>query len=205
VARSPNDYLLCFLWNIDHRYCGPAEAPSIHKSLKATLPTAAYHQKPHHHAFKYTDCGNYRQHFRSLYFIPLYFQFVHGDSAIDAAVRLLPFVLVFVTISLLSGVFFLGSITSKCHSSCLRTISRTKTDSSWVLYAASAIFISVGGGLMYTVHINTASAKIYGYSILLAIGSGLSSQAGYAIAGIKITSKGWPTIDVQRSISAQNF
>ncbi|PTB51500.1 hypothetical protein M431DRAFT_498746 [Trichoderma harzianum CBS 226.95] len=116
--------------------------------------------------------------FVPLYFIPLYFQFVHGDSAIDAAVRLLPFVLVFVTISLLSGVFFLGSITSN-----------------WVLYAASAIFISVGGGLMYTVHINTASAKIYGYSILLAIGSGLSSQAGYAIAGIKITSKGWPTID----------
>ncbi|KAK0760475.1 hypothetical protein N5P37_006669, partial [Trichoderma harzianum] len=109
--------------------------------------------------------------FVPLYFIPLYFQFVHGDSAIDAAVRLLPFVLVFVTISLLSGVFFLGSITT------------------------SAIFISVGGGLMYTVHINTASAKIYGYSILLAIGSGLSSQAGYAIAGIKITSKGWPTID----------
>lgn len=43
--------------------------------------------------------------FVPLYFIPLYFQFVHGDSAIDAAVRLLPFVLVFVTISLLSGAF----------------------------------------------------------------------------------------------------
>lgn len=65
--------------------------------------------------------------------------------------------------------------------------------------------MSAGGGLMYTVHINTAPAKVYGYSILLAIGSGLSSQAGYAIAGIKITSKGWPAIDVQRSISSQNF
>ncbi|KAL7786456.1 MFS general substrate transporter [Trichoderma afarasin] len=125
--------------------------------------------------------------FVPLYFIPLYFQFVHGDSAIDAAVRLLPFVLVFVTISLLSGVFL------------------PRINYYWVLYAASAIFISVGGGLMYTVHMNTASAKIYGYSILLAIGSGLSSQAGYAIAGIKITSKCWPTLDVQRSISAQNF
>jgi hypothetical protein len=41
--------------------------------------------------------------FVPLYFIPLYFQFVHGDSAIKAAVRLLPFVLVFVTTSLLSG------------------------------------------------------------------------------------------------------
>lgn len=41
--------------------------------------------------------------FVPLYYIPLYFQFVHGDSAIKAAVRLLPFVLVFVTTSLLSG------------------------------------------------------------------------------------------------------
>lgn len=65
--------------------------------------------------------------------------------------------------------------------------------------------MSAGGGLMYTVNVNTAPAKIYGYSILLAVGSGLSSQAGYAIAGIKIASKGWPVIDVQRSISAQNF
>lgn len=43
--------------------------------------------------------------FVPLYFIPLYFQFVHGDTAIDAAARLLPFVLVFVTTSLLSGAF----------------------------------------------------------------------------------------------------
>lgn len=43
--------------------------------------------------------------FVPLYFIPLYFQFVHGDSAVKAAVRLLPFVLIFVTTSLLSGAF----------------------------------------------------------------------------------------------------
>jgi hypothetical protein len=65
--------------------------------------------------------------------------------------------------------------------------------------------MSIGGGLMFTVHVETAPAKVYGYSILLAIGSGLSSQAGYAIAGIKMTSKGWPAVDVQRSISSQNF
>jgi hypothetical protein len=58
---------------------------------------------------------------------------------------------------------------------------------------------------MYTVHINTAPGNAYGCSILLAIDSGLSSQAGYAIADIKITSKGWPATDVQRSISLQSF
>ncbi|KAL7930691.1 MFS general substrate transporter [Trichoderma chlorosporum] len=125
--------------------------------------------------------------FVPLYFIPLYFQFVHGDTAVDAAVRLLPFVLVFVTTSLLSGIFL------------------PRINYYWLLYALSAIFITIGGALMFTVHINTSPAKVYGYSILLAIGSGLSSQAGYAIAGIKIASKGWPAVDIQRSISAQNF
>ena len=37
--------------------------------------------------------------FVPLYYIPNYFQFVQGDSAIDAAVRLLPFVIVLVTTS----------------------------------------------------------------------------------------------------------
>lgn len=38
-----------------------------------------------------------------LYYIPLYFQFVHGDSAIKAAVRLLPFILVLVSTNMASG------------------------------------------------------------------------------------------------------
>ncbi|KAH8803640.1 putative efflux pump antibiotic resistance protein [Xylogone sp. PMI_703] len=125
--------------------------------------------------------------FVPLYFIPLYFQFVKGDSAIKAAVRLLPFILVFVTTTLLSGTLL------------------PKINYYLFLYAISAIFMTVGGGLMYTVQIKTNPAKVYGYSVLLAIGSGLSSQAGYAIAGIKLASKGWPAGDIQRSITLQNF
>jgi len=37
--------------------------------------------------------------FIALYYIPNYFQFVHGDSAITAAVRLLPFVIIMITAS----------------------------------------------------------------------------------------------------------
>jgi hypothetical protein len=41
--------------------------------------------------------------FVPLYYIPNYFQFVHGDSAIKAAVRLLPFVIVLVVTNIFSG------------------------------------------------------------------------------------------------------
>lgn len=41
--------------------------------------------------------------FVPLYYIPLYFQFVHGDTAIMAAVRLLPFVLILVCTNMVSG------------------------------------------------------------------------------------------------------
>ena len=38
-----------------------------------------------------------------VYFIPIYFQFVHNDSAIEAAVRLMPFVVLTVTFNLGAG------------------------------------------------------------------------------------------------------
>ena len=41
--------------------------------------------------------------FIPVYFIPLFFQFTKGDSALDAAVRLLPFMFIAVFFSLLNG------------------------------------------------------------------------------------------------------
>jgi hypothetical protein len=38
------------------------------------------------------------------YYIPLYFQFVNNDTAIEAAVRLLPFIILLITSNMLSGV-----------------------------------------------------------------------------------------------------
>lgn len=65
--------------------------------------------------------------------------------------------------------------------------------------------MTVGGALMYTVKISSPSANIYGYSILIAIGSGLTYQAGYAIAGVKVSLLGWSGKDVQSAISLQNI
>ena len=41
--------------------------------------------------------------FVAVYYIPLYFQFVHGDSGIMSAVRLLPFICFYVATILLCG------------------------------------------------------------------------------------------------------
>lgn len=105
--------------------------------------------------------------FVSVYYIPLYFLFIHGDSGTQAAVRLLPFVCFYV-----STVIICGAI-----------MGRTGYHMIW--YLISGIFMTSGGATMYTVSQNTESAKIYGYSILLGLGM-TTSQAGYAVAPLLV-------------------
>ncbi|KAF7590324.1 hypothetical protein BBP40_002974 [Aspergillus hancockii] len=121
-----------------------------------------------------------------LYYIPLFFQFVQGDSAIKAAVRLLPFILILVSTNMASGALL------------------PRIGYYWALYTVTGVLMTAGGALMYTVNIDTNAGKVYGYSILLAVGSGLTFQSGYALAGIKVSLKGWSGKDVQSAVSLQN-
>ena len=51
----------------------------------------------------------------------------------------------------------------------------------------SSVFITIGGAVMYaTVTPSTSNATIYGYSVLMAIGAGLSQQAAYSVAPAKV-------------------
>jgi hypothetical protein len=116
------------------------------------------------------------------YFIPLYFQYVHQDSALKAAVRLLPFIVVLITCIMLNG--GLLPIVGYYYP--------------WFL--ASGIFTTIGGALMYTVDVDTSTTKIYGYSVLMVASSGLVGQAGYAVAQAKVSlSKGLPSRSVSRN------
>ncbi|KAL1855510.1 hypothetical protein Plec18170_004230 [Paecilomyces lecythidis] len=101
--------------------------------------------------------------FVALYYIPLYFQFVHGDSGIMSAVRLLPFVCFYVVTILSCGYLM------------------PKTGYYMVWYLVSGAFMLIGASLMYTVGYDTAPSKIYGYSILLGVGT-TTTQAAYAVA-----------------------
>ncbi|KAI0436761.1 MFS general substrate transporter [Xylaria telfairii] len=103
--------------------------------------------------------------FVSIFYIPLYFEFVHNDSSLTAAIRLLPFVVVAATTSVVSG-HFVGRI--KVY---------------LLLYLASAVLLILGGSLL-VVHLDVGAqtSVIYGLTVLVAFGCGLSMQKSYSIA-----------------------
>ncbi|KAI9745042.1 MAG: hypothetical protein M1818_001320 [Claussenomyces sp. TS43310] len=105
--------------------------------------------------------------FVSVYYIPLYFLFVHGDSGTQAAVRLLPFICFYVATILLCGA----------------AMGRTGYHMVW--YLLSGIFLTCGGATMYTVRAGTPRANIYGYAILLGLGM-TTTQAGYAVGPLLV-------------------
>lgn len=103
-----------------------------------------------------------------VYFIPIYFQFVHSDSALQAAVRLLPFVVVTVVFNLSAG----------------HLLSKVKYY--MPIYVVSGIFMTLGSALL-TAYLDpaTPASYIYGFTCITAVGSGLTLQIGYAVATLK--------------------
>ncbi|KAI3319387.1 MFS general substrate transporter [Xylariaceae sp. AK1471] len=105
--------------------------------------------------------------FVSIFYIPLYFEFVQNDSSLTAATRLLPFVVVAATTSVVSG-HFVGRIRVYL-----------------LLYLASALLLILGGSLL-VVHLDShaQTSVIYGLTVVVAFGCGLSMQKGYSIAAL---------------------
>lgn len=107
-----------------------------------------------------------------VYYIPIYFQFVNSDGALMAAVRLLPFVVIGVTVNLVSNTF-------------LHFIKVYK-----VLYIIAGVFLVAGGGpLMVYLDPTTSTGTIYGLTIIVAVGTGLSMVMGYTVATLTLKSE----------------
>lgn len=98
--------------------------------------------------------------FLPTFFIPLFFQFTRGDSPIEAAVRLLPFILVMVVVTLTQGA----------------VLSRAGFYMPWFL--VGGLLATAGGALMFTIDADTSTARVYGYSVLVGAGVGMFSQSG---------------------------
>lgn len=99
-----------------------------------------------------------------------------------AAVRLLPFVVVGVTVNLVSGTF-------------LHFIKVYMA-----LYLIAGAFTIAGGGpLMVYLDPRTSTATIYGLSILIAVGAGLSMTISYTVATLTL-----PPEQAAAGISMQN-
>lgn len=58
---------------------------------------------------------------------------------------------------------------------------------------------------MYTVTESTPAGMVYGFSVLLAVGTGLTYQNGYALASIILTRKRLPPNEIQSSVSLINI
>ncbi|KAG8626046.1 hypothetical protein KVT40_006447 [Elsinoe batatas] len=101
--------------------------------------------------------------FIPIYYIPLYFQFTRGDNAIDAAVRLLPLIF------LLSG-----AILANGH-----LMSRFGYFQPW--YVFGSVLALAGAALMSKIETTTSVSRIYGYEVLIGLGTGCFIQAGYAV------------------------
>ena len=107
--------------------------------------------------------------FVSVFYVPVFFQFTKGDTAIHAAVRLLPFIIVMVVFVLISG----GS---------LPQVGRYMP-----YYAIGGALVIIGASLMHTVNSETSTNKIYGYEVLVAAGAGLTFQVAYTVVVVKVT------------------
>ncbi|KAJ9133710.1 MFS general substrate transporter [Pleurostoma richardsiae] len=101
--------------------------------------------------------------FVPIYYIPLYFQLTRGDSAITAAVRLLPLICV-----------LSASILANGH-----LMSRFSHFQPW--YIVGSVLSLIGGVLLSRIDADTPASRIYGFEILVGVGTGCFIQGGYAV------------------------
>lgn len=101
--------------------------------------------------------------FIPIYYVPIYFQFSRGDDAIQAAVRLLPLIFVLSAAILANG----------------HLMSRFNYFQPWYIFGS--VLTLVGGVLLSQITADTPTGNIYGYEILIGIGTGCFIQAGYAV------------------------
>jgi hypothetical protein len=123
--------------------------------------------------------------FIPIYYIPTYFQFTRGDSPLESGVRLLPLIITITFMIMVNGsylskgghympwflvgsllVLVAGVLFCKCD-----TYSRSVVHSIKILICY----------LLALIDVNTSTAYIYGYSVLLGIGSGCGMQSGFSV------------------------
>ncbi|CAG8510219.1 8224_t:CDS:2 [Paraglomus occultum] len=96
----------------------------------------------------------------AVYYIPLYFQVVHHDSATIAGLELIPYILGVVFASIASG----------------QAMSRVPTIRKQIFCIVGSVLIIVGAGLTTTFDVDTNRGKQIGYLFIMGIGVGLIMQ-----------------------------
>lgn len=102
--------------------------------------------------------------FTPIYMIPILFQFTRNDSALQAGVRLLPFIFVAIFGMVINGA----------------TLSIYGLYMPW--FTVGGTLCIIGSALMYTVSSTTSVGNVYGYSIIIGFANGIYAQSGFSIA-----------------------
>ncbi|KAJ3521976.1 hypothetical protein NM208_g13055 [Fusarium decemcellulare] len=125
---------------------------------QATVPPRIFTQRSIAGGFWVSCCVGAHQTLL-IYFLPIWFQAIKGDSAVKSGIHLLPMVLSLVVASILSGVL-------------------TSRVGYYMPFLILGICIAiVGAGVLTTLHINTPKAQWIGYQILYGFGLGACFQA----------------------------
>ena len=102
--------------------------------------------------------------FIAIYFIPVYFQFVQSDQALEAGVRLLPYIIPLVFATMLNGA----------------TMEKLKYYMPWFL--VGGILIIASNTMLYHITLTINKGFIYGALALGGLGTGFFVNAPFAIA-----------------------
>jgi hypothetical protein len=99
-----------------------------------------------------------------MFYLPIYFQSIHGHSAIQSGVDTLPFLALFAVGAMASGA----------------VIGKTRLLQPFQL--ASALMMTAGTALLYTLGIGTSQARYMGPEVLFGFGLGLGNQIAMTAA-----------------------
>ncbi|KAI1259344.1 major facilitator superfamily domain-containing protein [Xylariaceae sp. FL1019] len=94
-----------------------------------------------------------------VYYLPIWFQAIKGVSAVNSGIRLLPTTLALVLASISNGVFI------------------SKIGYYTPTMILGSVLVTIGGGLLTTLQVDTGAGKWIGYQILYGLGQGLCFQA----------------------------
>ncbi len=112
----------------------------------------------------------------TIYTLPLFFKFAHGDSSFTAAIYTLPFVL-----SVVAAAGAVGPIFSKYP-----------IDMLW--FAGASALMLIGNGLLSTINYSMSRGAICGYTVIQGIGVGPVIQLGYTVGQTKVPRKLLPQV-----------
>lgn len=102
--------------------------------------------------------------FVTIYFIPLYFQFVQHSDSLLAGVRLLPFIGCLAVFTMLNG----------------HLMVRSGYSMPW--YVIGSVLVLAANSMLYKLDLSTSNGFIYGGMVLNGIGTGMFLNAPFAVA-----------------------